>query len=143
MRTVRASVVVEGGAVEVDQLWHDPHRWASWIDGFAHVVKLEGEWPLEGARRVWSSRSRGVVAETVVAHAVGDGQTLRVEDERVAGEHTVRFESDGVRTRITVTLELEPKRRLAPGRRWWLRRGLREALRRTLLRFSYELAAER
>jgi hypothetical protein len=143
MRTVRASVVVEGGAVEVDQLWHDRHRWASWIDGFAHVVKLEGEWPLEGARRVWKSRTRGVVAETVVAHAAGDGHTLRVEDERTAGTHTVRFESDGVRTRITVTLDLEPKARLAPGRRWWLRRKLGESLRRTLLRFSYELAADR
>jgi hypothetical protein len=141
--TLSASIVVEGGAVEVDQLWHDRHRWASWIDGFLHVDKLEGEWPLEGARRVWRSRTRGIVADTVLAHAAGEGQTLQVEDERVAGVQTVRFESDGVRTRITVTLEVEPKARLAPARRWWMRRQLREALRRTLLRFSYELAAER
>ena len=53
VRTITASVVVEGPAVEVEQLWHDRSRWASWIDGFAHLSKLDDDWPHAGARRVW------------------------------------------------------------------------------------------
>jgi len=45
--------------------------------------------------------------------------------------------------RITVELDLEPKEKLAPGRRWWLRRKLGESLSLTLQRFSYEFAADR
>jgi hypothetical protein len=137
-----ASIVVPGPAVEAEQLWHDRFRWASWIDGFGQLVKLEGEWPLEGARRMRNSRD-GLAAETVTRYEAGRGQTLRVEDARVAGEQRVRFESDGVHTRITLELEAEPKERLKPARRWWLRRKLGESQRRTLTRFSYELAAER
>ena len=55
----------------------------------------------------------------------------------------VRFETDNVRTRITVELDVEPKEKLPPGRRWWLRRKLGESLALTLQRFSYELAADR
>ena len=38
------------------------------------------------------------------------------------------FETDNVRTRITFELEAEPKEKLPPGRRWWLRRKLGESL---------------
>jgi hypothetical protein len=48
-----------------------------------------------------------------------------------------------VRTRITWSLDVEPKQKLAPGPRWWLRRRYRESLQRSLVRFGYELAAER
>ena len=144
MRTVSASVIVQGPGVEVEQLWHDRSRWASWIDGFAHLSKLDDEWPLEGARRVWVTPpgGRGLIAETVTAYTAGAGQTLAAEDARVRTVQRVRFESDGSRTRITVELEHEPKERLAPARRWWLRRQSGNALRRTLKRFSYEFAAE-
>lgn len=144
MRAVSASIVVEGPGIEAEQLWYDRSRWQSWIDGFAHLNKLDGPWPGEGARRVWVTPpgGRGLVSETVVAHVAGDGQTLAVEDAKVSGIQRVRFETDGVRTRITVRLELAPKGRLPPARRWWLRRGLRGSLERTLRRFSYELAAE-
>ena len=138
-----ASIVVEASAIEVEQLWHDRSRWASWIDGFGHISKLEGEWPLEGARRMRQSREGELAAETVTGFDAGRGQTLRVEDVRMAGEQHVRFESDGVRTRITLELEFEPKEQLPPARRWWMRRKLGESLQRTLTRFSYELAAER
>jgi hypothetical protein len=143
----RVSVVrvVEGPGIEVEQLWHDRSRWASWIDGFASLEKLEGEWPLEGSRRVWVTRvgGRGMVMERTTAHRAGDGQTMAFEDERVRGEQVVRFETDGRRTRITVTFGFECKERTPPARVWWLRRGLRQAWERSLARFSYELAAER
>ncbi len=149
MRSITATVIVEGPGIEAEQLWHDRSRWASWIDGFGGLSKLEGEWPLAGARRVWTMRvgsptaSRGLIAERVSSYAAGDGQVLTFEDERVTGVQRVRFETDGVRTRITVTMELETKTALAPARKWWLRRQLRGALNRSLARFSYELAAER
>jgi hypothetical protein len=83
------------------------------------------------------------VSERVVAYVAGDGQTLAFEDERVSGVSKVLFETDGVRTRITWTLDMSVKARLAPARRWWLRRQFRAGLERSLARFSYELAAER
>jgi hypothetical protein len=137
--------VVEGPGIEVEQLWHDRTRWASWLDGFASLLKLEGAWPQEGSRRVWVTPvgGRGIVMERATAFAAGDGQTLVFEDEKVLGEQQVRFETDGRRTRITVTFSLETKERTPPVRRWWLRRKLRQAWERSLARFSYELAAER
>jgi polyketide cyclase/dehydrase/lipid transport protein len=145
VRSVAASVVVEGPGIEVEQLWHDRSRWASWIDGFASLQKLDGGWPLEGSRRVWVTPAggRGLISETVTSYVAGAGQTLAFEDEKVRGVQRVRFESDGVRTRITLSLELDTKTPLAPARKWWLRRRLRQSLQRSLTRFSYELAAER
>jgi hypothetical protein len=55
----------------------------------------------------------------------------------------VRFEGGADATRITLELEVEPKQRMPPARWWWVRRQLLEGLRRTLTRFSYELAADR
>jgi hypothetical protein len=145
VRTVSASVVVEGPGIEVEQLWYDRSRWASWIDGFASLQKLDGGWPLEGSRRVWVTRpgGRGLIQERVTAYVAGDGQTLTFEDEKVSGRQRVRFETDGVRTRIAVSVEMDTKTHLAPARKWWLRRQFRGALQRSLSRFSYELAAER
>jgi hypothetical protein len=145
VRTITAVVVVEGAAVEVEQLWNDRSRWASWIDGFAHLSKLDDEWPQAGARRVWVTPpgGRGLISETATAYTAGAGQTLAFEDERVSGTQAVRLESDGTRTRITVKVDLDTKAPLAPARKWWLRRKLREALNRSLQRFSYELAADR
>jgi hypothetical protein len=139
------SRVVDGPGIEVEQLWHDRSRWASWIDGFASLQKLEGAWPQEGSRRVWVTRvgGRGIVMERATAFTAGDGQTVVFEDEKVRGDQELRFETDGVRTRITVTVAFETKEKLAPARRWWLRRQLRQAWERSLARFSYELAAER
>ena len=137
--------VVEGPGIEVEQLWHDRSRWASWLDGFASLQKLEGAWPQEGSRRVWVTPvgGRGMVMERATAYTAGDGQTLAFEDEHVRGEQLVRFETDGVRTRITVTFSFEAKAPMPPARRWWRRRQLRQGWERSLARFSYELAAER
>jgi hypothetical protein len=72
----------------------------------------------------------------------GDGVTLIVEDERVTATQQVRFETDGVRTRITVEVEAQPKEKMPLGQQWWWRRKRGESLTRTLRRFSYELAGE-
>jgi hypothetical protein len=145
VRTVSVTRVVEGPGIEVEQLWYDRSRWASWIDTFASLQQLGDDWPLEGARRVWvtAPRGRGLIMERVKAYVAGDGQTLAFEDEKVRGEQRVRFETDNVRTRITVSFSFETKTYLAPARKWWLRRQLRLGWERSLARFSYELAAER
>jgi hypothetical protein len=145
VKAVRAVIVVQAPGVEAEQLWHDRSRWASWIDGFTHLEKLEGEWPLDGARRVYSSRvtGRALVSERVMRYVAGDGLQLIVEDERTTAIQRVRFETDGERTRVTVEVEAEPKGKMPPGQRWWWRRKRGESLARTLQRFSYELAADR
>jgi hypothetical protein len=149
VKIVSASVIVEGAGIEAEQLWYDRTRWASWIDGFGNLSKLDGDWPFEDSRRVWTMRvgspnaARGLISEKVRAYAAGDGQTLAFEDERVHGVQRIRFETDNVRTRITVTVDMETKTYLAPARKWWLRRQFRGALQRSLARFAYELAAER
>lgn len=143
------SVVVKGPAIEAEQLWHDRSRWASWIDGFGHLQRVDAEWPLEGARRIWVTRPnwagalRGLIAETVTEQRAGEEQTITVEDARVSGTQRVTFAGDAERTRVTVELRIEPKERLAPARRWWLRRQQREHLERSLRRFAYELEADR
>jgi hypothetical protein len=144
LKAVRAVRVVEAPGIEAEQLWHDRSRWASWIDGFAHLEKLEGEWPEVGARRVYSSHvtGRALVSEKVTRFVAGDGLTLIVEDERVTATQVVRFETDGVRTRITVEVEASPKERMPLGQQWWWRRKRGESLARTLQRFAYELAAD-
>jgi Polyketide cyclase / dehydrase and lipid transport len=145
--TATATEVVPGRASEAEELWYDPLRWASWIDGFGHLVKLEGEWPNVGSRLVWDSppRGRGRVQELVTAYEPRTGQTREVEDERLRGRQTVAFELSGDDVRITLTLEYELKQSgpLAPlVDRLFVRRELADSLRRTLRRFGHERRAE-
>ena len=141
MKVIRAVAVVEGPGLEVEQLWYDKTRWPAWVDGFTNLARLDDGWPLDGSRRVYDA-ARGRIRETVSRYIAGDSIVATIEDERVSGVSRVRFETDNVRTRITWELDVEPKEKLAPGRRWWLRRGMRQSMERSLQRFGYELAAE-
>jgi hypothetical protein len=87
--------------------------------------------------------TRGRVSERVTRYEPRLGQTLDVEDERFTGVRTVTFGPGLRETRVTLEVSLEPKQRMPPVRRWLMRRRLGESLRVTLVRFSYELAAER
>jgi sporulation protein YlmC with PRC-barrel domain len=144
---VQATVTVPGRVVDAEELWYDPHRWAAWIDGFGHVAKLEGEWPRTGARLLWDSRpkGRGRVQELVVDYEARTGQTLEVEDEKLTGTQNVRFAPDGDTTIVNLTLEYSLKQRsvitffMDP---LFIRRALRESLRRTVTRFGHERRAE-
>jgi hypothetical protein len=145
MRPVQASIVVRGRAFEAETLWYDRTRWASWIDGFGHVVSLDPEWPATGAALKWSSRpgGAGLTLEKVVRYEPRLGQTLEIEDAKFTGTRRVIFEPGLEETKITLEVSLEPKARLAPWDRLLLRRRLGDSLRRTLSRFSVELAAEK
>jgi hypothetical protein len=145
MPRVSATILVPGRAAAAEDLWYDPHRWAAWVDGFGRLVKLEGDWPQTGSRRLWESppRGRGVVDERVTAYEPRGGQTMEVEDEQLEGVQSVAFEPDGEDVRVTLTLEYELKRSFTPVlTRLFVRRALRESLRRTLARFAHERRAE-
>jgi hypothetical protein len=147
MPRVSATTTVPGRVVEAEELWYDPHRWAAWIDGFGHVAKLEGEWPQVGARLLWDSRpqGRGRVAERVTAYEPRAGQTLAVEDGKLSGTQAVAFEPAGDQVRVDLTLEYTLKDRtpITPVLDLvFIRRALRDSLRRTLARFGHERRAE-
>jgi hypothetical protein len=140
---VQAAIAVPGLASEAEALWYDPRRWAAWIDGFGHVAKLEGDWPRAGARLVWDSPpgGRGRVHERVVEYEVRSGQALEVEDERLRGTQRVSFElvSDGVRIGIELSYELKESNFFTPlTDLLFIRRALRDSLKRSLIRFARE-----
>ena len=140
-RSVPASV----GAAEA--LWFDPARWAAFIDGFGHVVRLEGDWPRAGATVVWDSRPGGRerVIERVRSYEPGVGQSLEVEDAKLTGVQEVAFVARGDEVAVSLSLDYSLKQG-GPLRvvvdALFIRRSLAESLRRTLARFAVELAAE-
>ena len=147
MPKVQATVTVPGRVADAEELWYDPNRWAAWIDGFGHVAKLEGDWPHPGARLLWDSRpkGRGRVQEQVTEYEARTGQTLDVEDQRLTGTQSVRFAPNGDSTIVSLTLEYTLKERsiITPFvDLLFIRRALRDSLRRTLTRFGHERRAE-
>ena len=149
MGRVRAEIEVAGQISEAERLWYDLDRWPAFVEGFAHLVKRDGDWPRAGARLVWDSvrAGRGRVSEHVTAYEVRVAQTVEVEDPRMTGTQRLSFApaADG---RCRVALELDY--RLKQGGALagvvdalFVRRALRDALRRTLSRFARELRADR
>ena len=148
MGRARAQIDVPGPISEAERLWYDTSRWASFVDGFGHVVKREGDWPREG-RVVWDSgpNGRGRVVEQVKAYEVRASQTVDVEDPRITGTQTISFTA-GDEGRCVVALELDytlksggPAAPLVDA--LFVRRAFRDALRRTLSRFARELRSDR
>jgi hypothetical protein len=143
MARVLASIVVPGTPAEAEDLWYDRRRWPAFIDGFAHVVKLEGDWPHPGAELTWQSRpgGRGRVRERVTTYVPRIGQAVQIEDETMTGTQEVAFAPEGqADTRVTLTLDFETKRRspLGPLTGFFVRRSLTDSLQRTLRRFLAE-----
>ncbi len=148
MGSVAAEIEVDGPVGAAEALWYDTVRWPSFVDGFHHVVKVEGDWPRSG-RILWNStpNGRGLVQERVTAYEVRAGQTVEVEDPRLTGTQSVAFHDAGD-GRCVVALEL--RYRLKQGGplagavdALFVRRAVRDALRRTLSRFARELRADR
>ena len=144
-RRVEASVVVPGRAAEAEALWLDRTRWASWVDGFASVKSLDPTWPEPGAELRWVSRprGRGLVAERVVEHDPGRTLAFAVEDERLNGLQRVTLTPGRDEVGVTLSLEYTLKERTAPVvDLFFVRRALRDSLRRTVTRFAIERRAE-
>ncbi len=147
MGRARASIELPSQVSAAEALWYDVDRWATFVDGFGHVAKLEGDWPRTGARLVWDSvpAGRGRVAETVTAYEVRAGQTTSVEDERITGTQTVTFtpKPDGCELVLELRYRLKQGGPLSPVvDALFIRRAFADALRRTLARFRRELRAE-
>jgi hypothetical protein len=142
MGRAKASIEVPGLASDAEALWYDPVRWASWVDGFGHVVELSEKWPATGTLQ-WNStpEGRGRVLETVTAYEPRSGQTLAVEDSRLRGTQRVEFTPGPEAVKVSLTLEYELKERnpltwLVDG--LFVRREMAASLRRTLARFARE-----
>jgi hypothetical protein len=139
----KASLSVPVLASRAEALWYDTSRWPTFVDGLAHVEKVDGHWPDVGSRVVWTSQpgGRGRVVERSERHIVRAGQTVAVEDERLRGTQKVSFIPDGDACTVTLELEYELKQRgpLTPLVALFTRRPMRDALDRTLRRFRNEL----
>jgi Polyketide cyclase / dehydrase and lipid transport len=127
-------------------LWSDVDRWSTFVEGFARWLELAPTWPEEGARVVWESTpdGRGRVTETVEANTL-DRFSTRVFEERLMGVQTLRAmpASDGSEVELSLEYQLTswgPLSGLADA--LFIRRALRDALKRTLFRFGLEAEEE-
>ena len=119
------------------------------MEGFGHVLEVDAAWPDTGSKAVWDSipGGRGRVTELVLERA--DGRLVtQVFEEALAGTQTfavVPGPADGGSI-VELTLEYELGRRRDPSAgssdALFIRRALRDALRRTLRRFAVEAEEE-
>jgi hypothetical protein len=131
---------------EALRLWADVERWPSFVEGFARRLELTETWPEPGGRVVWESTpdGRGRVTETVTDRAT-DRFSTQVYDKAMAATQTLRAlpASDGSEVELSLEYELTrygPLRGVADA--LFIRRALRDALRRTLFRFGVEAEEE-
>ena len=169
MRRASARATLPLAPPDVLRLWTDVERWPSFVEGFARRLELTEAWPEPGGRIAWESApsGRGRVTETVVEHGA-DRFSTQVYEAALAGVQTLRAVAvkeggEGARSNDTtegeasedgseeeaseVELSLEyelarygPLRGLADA--LFIRRALRDALRRTLSRFAIEAEEE-
>ena len=146
MRRASARAAVPVTPPEVLRLWSDTSRWPSFVEGFARRLELTDAWPEPGGRVVWESTpdGRGRVTETVTERAA-DRFSTRVYEDALAGTQTLRAlpASDGSEVELSLEYELArygPLRGIADA--LFIRRALRDALRRTLFRFGVEAQEE-
>ena len=124
------------------ELWRDVERWPSFVEGYARRLELTEAWPEPGGSVVWESTpdGRGRVTETVVDSSP-DRFSTQVYEAALVGTQTLRAvpTDDGSEVELSLEYELArygPLRGLADA--IFIRRALRDALRRTLYRFSVE-----
>ena len=146
MRSASAAAEVVLTPEAALRLWTDLSRWASFIEGFARVVEVDAQWPGEGSRAIWESvpAGRGRVTEKVAEGGPGRFVTLVFED-RMAGRQTFRaIESEGgARVELSLEYTLTKYGPLgAVADVIFIRRALRDSLRRTVTRFAVEAQEE-
>jgi hypothetical protein len=144
----RASARTELSLAPADALalWADVERWPSFVEGFARRLELTGEWPAPGERVVWESKpdGRGRVTERVTENSP-DRFSTQVFETALTGTQTLRAlpASDGSEVELSLEYELTrygPLSGMADA--LFIRRALRDSLKRTLYRFSVEAEDE-
>jgi hypothetical protein len=146
VRTARALASIPLTPPHALALWSDVERWPSFVEGFAHRLEVSPDWPAKGARVVWESipHGRGRVTETVTANEP-DHFSTQVFEEALVGTQALRVlpSDDGSQVELTLEYQLGkygPLAGLADA--IFIRRALRDALRRTLFRFGIEAEEE-
>jgi Polyketide cyclase / dehydrase and lipid transport len=128
------------------RLWTDVDRWPSFVEGFARRLELKEGWPEPGSRIVWESTpdGRGRVTE-IVLEGAPDRFSTQVFEKALTGTQTLRTlpATDGSEVELSLEYELArygPLRGIADA--LFIRRALRDSLRRTLYRFAIEAEEE-
>ncbi len=139
MGTVSARARVPLDPEAARALWLDTGRWPSFVDGFSHVARCKRDWPAEGGTIEWEStpHGRGRVFERVTQSTPG-GVASEIEEERIAGTQTVVFSRTPEGTDVGVQLEYRLKGGNVILDVFFVRRALRDALRRTVARYARE-----
>ena len=128
------------------RLWSDVERWPSFVEGFARRLELSEDWPEPGSRVVWESTpdGRGRVTE-VVRENEPDRFSTQVYEAALVGTQTFRALPASGGSEVELALEYQlsrygPLRGIADA--LFIRRALRDSLRRTLFRFGVEAEEE-
>jgi hypothetical protein len=131
-------------------LWLDTSRWPTFVDGFGAIDHMREQWPEPGARVVWRSNpgGRGTVTEKVAELAPSGRVVIDVRDDQLSGRQTTTFtepydggEGCDILVELDYTLhERNPLKAVADV--IFIRRALRDSIRRTLKRFAVEAAEE-
>ena len=147
MRIARAEAEVVLTPEAALRLWADAPRWPTFVEGFARVVEQDPAWPAQGSRLVWESvpAGRGRVTEKVVRGAAADRFATQIFEERLIGVQTFRAAESEAGSRVELSLEYTLTKYGALGGvadAIFIRRALRDSLRRTLARFAVEAEEE-
>jgi Polyketide cyclase / dehydrase and lipid transport len=142
MRTASAEAEVALTPEAALRLWTDLSRWPSFVEGFARVVSVDRSWPAEG-RLIWESipAGRGRVTEKVAEPPSAGAFATLVFEDRLAGRQTFKAIESAEGARVELSLEYTltrygPLGALADA--IFIRRALRDSLRRTMARFEVE-----
>jgi hypothetical protein len=147
VRTARAEAELALTPEAALRLWTDLERWPTFVEGFARTLERSPDWPAGNARLIWESTpaGRGRVTEKVAQGQGPDRFVTHVYEERLLGTQTFRVvESEGG-SRAELSLEYKltqygPLSAVADA--IFIRRAIRDSLRRTLFRFSVECEEE-
>jgi polyketide cyclase/dehydrase/lipid transport protein len=147
MGVARAATGVPLSPQEAYDLWTDPARWPTFIDGFGHVDRIDDTWPQEGAKVIWRGvpGGRGVVTERVARALPPQSHEVAVFEEKLDGTQRVSFTADEEGTVVELELDynvsvgglLKPLVDVL-----FIRRAENDALARTLRRFATEAAEQ-
>jgi hypothetical protein len=148
MARVKADLQLPGVATsDAEELWYDTRRWPTFVDGFGHVHKVDEGWPRKsGAVVVWDAKpgGRGRVLERVVSFEARVGQTVEIEDEKISGRQTIAFEPGAGGCSLKLELDYAIKQARGVPKAvdlLFVRRPMRDSLKRTLARFELEVRA--